>query len=292
MNTTQELHQKIKSPDGVDIAYSIRRYSGARYTLVMLHGLASNLTRWSEFSNHTELASRMNLLRLDLRGHGNSMSYGSIGHHLWQQDLQAILQKESVEEIILVGHSMGAQLAMHYTVSQPERVRGLVLIDPTLPKKLKGPLAVARRLRYPLLIVITLMRLFNQLTHRQRIYPQRDLYILDKKTRQLMASESAGIIAELYTSPKEDLKYMPLVNYLQDVYASTGPLPDLSKIKCPVKVLLSKDSSIVDPANIKDYFAPGVPVEISEINANHWPLTEKPEETRQVIDQWCLHQIT
>jgi pimeloyl-ACP methyl ester carboxylesterase len=186
---------------------------------------------------------------------------------------------------------MGAQLALHYAAAHPSKVKGLILIDPTLPKKLKGWLAIARRLRYPLWFVIAVMRLSYKLVNRHKTYPNRDLHALDMKTRKLMARESRDIIADLYSSPKEDLKYMPLVNYLQDIYASTGRLPDLSKIHCPVKVLLSKDSSIVDTANIKDYFSPDIPLEISEINANHWPLTEKPEETQRMIDGWCLNQL-
>ena len=291
MNQPSEISKRLESPDGVGVSYSIKHCPGAKYTLLMLHGLASNQTRWSEFIRFTCLSEHMNLLRADLRGHGHSMTLSRIGHSVWQEDLQNILARESLDNVILVGHSMGAQLAMHYAVSKPAQVRGLILIDPTLPEKLKGWLAVARRLRFPLLIVITLMRLFYRLTNRQQIYPQRDLYVLDKKTREVMARESEEIIAKLYTSPKEDLKYMPLVNYLQDVYASTSPLPDLTKIRCPVYVLFSQSSSIVGAVNIKDYFAPDIPLKISEINANHWPLTEKPEETRQAIDQWCLHQI-
>lgn len=292
METQQEQNRKIKSPDGVDIAYSITHCPGATHTLVMLHGLASNQSRWFEFLNKTVLTSRINLLRMDLRGHGHSMSYGYIGHPIWQQDLSAILRQESLDKVILAGHSMGAQLALHFTVSHSTKVEGLVLIDPTLPKKLKGWLAFARRLRYPLWLVIVIMRQLHKLKPQSKTYPYRDLYKLDKQTRELMVHESADIIADLYTSPTVDLKYIPLINYLQDVYATTGPLPELSKIQCPVCILLSKGSSIVDATNIKDYFSMDKVLDIIEIDANHWPLTEKPEETKRAIEEWCLKQIT
>ncbi len=47
--------------------------------LVLLHGLASNLTRWSEFVEHSALRGWHDLIRIDLRGHGVSDGGGTIG---------------------------------------------------------------------------------------------------------------------------------------------------------------------------------------------------------------------
>ena len=291
MPMLQEQNKRYQSSSGVSISYHISRCPDASCSLILLHGLASNHTRWTEFINNTKLAQTMNLLRLDLRGHGESMTRGRINHSIWQQDLYEILQQESLDTIIIVGHSMGAQLALHYTLAQPTQVRGLVLIDPTIPERLKGRLALARRFRYPLIMLVALYRIFCSLNPFPKTYPQRDLYELDKKTRQLMLKQSTDVIAELYTSPSQDLKYIPLVNYLQDVLANISPLPDVSTIRCPVQLLLSQSSTIVESDNIQEIFPKETVIDITEIDANHWPLTEKPEETRQSIDEWCLKVI-
>lgn len=288
-NKTQtKLYQ---SSDGVCISYLFRECENASHTLLMLHGLASNHSRWSEFVSNTQLADKMNLIWLDLRGHGKSHSKCKINHNIWQQDLFGILQQESQKKVIIVGHSMGAQIALHFTLQHPSFVESLVLIDPTLPKKLKGKLAIAKRLRFFLKLLITILRLINKLPITTKTYPDRDLQALDRKTRLLMNSQSVEIIAKLYTTPAEDLKYMSLLNYLQDLYATTQALPDLKNIKCPVKILLSKGSTIVDASEMKSYFSSNNALEITEIDANHWPLTEKPEETRHLIEDWCLNQI-
>lgn len=291
MANLNEKNKYYKAPDGVTISYFINRCPGAKYTLLMLHGLASNHTRWTEFTEHTQLARHMNLLSLDLRGHGRSVTKGRINHDIWQQDLRGILQQESLDQIIIVGHSMGAQLALHYALRHPAQICGLLLIDPTLPSKLRGKLEVAKRFRILLKLYVFVLILFNRLTRTEKRFPDRDLHLLDIKTRELMEEHSTEIIAKLYTTPSADLKYMSLANYLQDLYATTGALPELTTIHCPVKVVLSTGSTIVDAGAIKNRFAPDLEFEVAEINANHWPLTEKPDETREAIDKWCLALI-
>lgn len=293
MSELQEQSRQFRAANGINISYKISRCLDASHTLVLLHGLASNHTRWSEFIDHTQLTGLANLLRLDLRGHAGSMTRGQIiDHKIWMQDLRGILEKEALNNIILVGHSMGAQLAMHYAIAHTQDVAGLVLIDPTLPRELKGKLAAARRLRYTLYAGILLLILLYRLVPLHRKYPVCDLRALDIKTRDLMTQYSPDVIARLYTSPRTDLQYLPLTNYLQDLYATISPLPDVSRIQCPVKVLLSRSSSIVNPSNVRNYFSPVIDLDVSVIDANHWPLTEKPDETRHAIDEWCQKLIT
>lgn len=292
MNTSKEIQRQYRSKEGCCICYSVIHRSKTSYSLVMLHGVASNQTRWSEFLSQTKLKDHANTLRLDLRGHGCSLSYEPVNHAVWQKDLQGILQQESLQNIILLGHSMGAQLALNYAVAFPEQVAGLVLIDPTFPDKIRGALGIARRLRYLIKAIIFLLKFKIRFMPEKIIYPYLDLQKLDQKTREHMVTQGPDVIVDLYTSPSEDLKYLPLINYLQDIYASTAPLPDLSMIRCPVKILVSRSSAVVSTGNIEPYFPGCKDLEVTEIEANHWPLTEKPEDTRQAIDDWCLKLIT
>jgi len=293
MNELQELSKQYQAPDGARIFYKLITRPDSNYTLVMLHGMASNHTRWTEFISYSRLIQSMNFLRLDLRGHANSMVFGHrIGHGIWKRDLHEILNQESLNRVILLGHSMGAQLALHYALTYPEQVMGVVLIDPTLPGELKGQLSLARRLHYPLWIAIQLLRLLTKINPLKKAYSVCDLHELDIKTRKLMTSQSVDVLVELYSSPKEDLKFLPFVNYLQDVYAVTSALPDISAIRCPIHLLLSRASSIVKPENVVKYFPVQNPPEVTYIDANHWPLTEKPDDIRDAIDTWCRKLIT
>jgi len=285
-----EQNRYYRSADGTHIFYTIKPCPGAEYSLLLIHGMASNHTRWSEFLENTKLSHQMVLLRPDLRGHGRSMTQHTFGHVLWTLDLHAILQQENLRQVFIAGHSMGAQLALHYAATYPDQVPGLILIDPTFPNDLKGWLKLARRLRYPLGVVLMMSRLMSRILQHNKKFPYCDLHALDIQTREQLTLRNPVYLSKLYSSPRFDLRFMPLANYLQDIYETVRPLPELKSIHCPVLLLLSKKSSIVH-VNSEDHFAKTTEVELVSIESNHWPLTEKPDQTRQAIDDWCYKQL-
>ena len=83
-----ENQRSLRRPDGVDIAYRVSPARDPTFpTVVLLHGMASNLTRWSEFVEHTTLTQRHDGTRVDLRGHGDSPTRAAIGLERWADDL-------------------------------------------------------------------------------------------------------------------------------------------------------------------------------------------------------------
>lgn len=279
--------EKLLPLKGFNFAYWIDRVAGAKHTLVMIHGLASNHTRWSEFSEGTSLRQRWNLLRLDLRGHGDSMYRGLISRKRWVADLDALVRAEDLAPVVLLGHSMGVEVAMDYAVHHPHRIKGLVFIDPVIPEYLTGVLGWARRFRWLLRPTIVLIWLVNMLVYRRRQFPSRDLRVLDEKTRATLAANPGMQISDLYMNPTADFPYIPIANYLQDVCEVVRPLPDLNAIRVPVLVIMSHGSELRDleKSYARLHHMPNV--EIHAIDCDHWPITEKPVEVRQVIDAWC-----
>lgn len=88
-------------------------------------------------------------------------------------------------------------------------------------------------------------------------------------------------------NPFEDLKYLPLANFLQDVIEVVRPLGALEKITCPVLVLLSKGATMSDVDKNSRIIHQMPNSQIEYIEADHWLLTEKPDEARQAIEGWC-----
>src|SRR5581483_2452450 len=116
--------------------YGVSRAASPRGVIVLIHGMASNLTRWSEFLEHTTLKRDWTVLRVDLRGHGESTTRARIGMKIWSHDIAALLDAEGFERAVLIGHSLGAHLALHFAARFAARVRALVLIDPVFPQAL------------------------------------------------------------------------------------------------------------------------------------------------------------
>jgi pimeloyl-ACP methyl ester carboxylesterase len=104
--------------------------------VVMLHGLVSgNMASWYS-AIASPLAAEHRVLIYDQRGHGDS-SLPAAGFDLEQQarDLQAVLTFDGLgtTPVDVVGHSMGALIALHYALGQPQRVQRLVLVDAPMP---------------------------------------------------------------------------------------------------------------------------------------------------------------
>jgi lipase len=74
------------------------------------------------------------LLAPDLRGRGRSgrlpSPYGMAAH---VDDLIAVLDHAGVRRVIVIGHSMGCNIAARFAADRPERVSAVVLLDGGLP---------------------------------------------------------------------------------------------------------------------------------------------------------------
>jgi pimeloyl-ACP methyl ester carboxylesterase len=281
-----EAGKAFTTADGARIAYRLQRAGAPRRTLVLLHGLASNLTRWSEFAAQTRLAESWDILRLDLRGHGGSLHRGRVGMPVWCDDLAALLTAEGVPRAVLAGHCLGANLALWFALRAPERVAGLVLIEPMFRRALAGTLASAAALRSLLAALVPPLLLLAALgLHRRRLAPL-DLAELDRAARATMA-ESGAFPQARYASTLEDLRSLPTSIYFQDIIAVTGPLPDLATIRAPALALLSAGGTFSDPDMTARLLVPLRGCRIERIAAQHWIPTEQPQAMREAIERWC-----
>src|SRR3989344_38634 len=159
----------LPTADGATLGYRLFRGAAApRRLIVLLHGVASNMSRWAEFEEHTALQRTWDLLRLDLRGHGESFARTGLNLDVWSRDLRDILDAEGYEQALLIGHSLGAQIAMQFAARFPARLLGLVLIDPIFQRALRGSLLTLNRLRPAIRLLVAGVRLVNSLGFRRR----------------------------------------------------------------------------------------------------------------------------
>ncbi|MEW6313400.1 MAG: alpha/beta hydrolase [Pseudomonadota bacterium] len=275
----------LQRPDGATLTYFLHR-SAAHRAIVLLHGLASNASRWEEFAEHTRLRERWNLLRLNLRGHGEPVLRCRLDMETWCGDIAAVLAAEGHDQALLIGHSLGANVALHFAARYRERVQGLVLIDPVYPQALRGKLRWTRRFAPLLRVLAVLLLRLNALGICRGAMPRLDLRALDEEMRAVLAHHRAAIVRR-YASPRADLRYFPLANYLQELAAITRPLPAAETITAPVLVLLSSGAAFCTPASVERIAQHYPHGHIVTIPAYHWPLTECPEQVRAAIEAWC-----
>ena len=97
--------------------------------VALLHGLSA--TRRNVVQGSRALVKRgYRLISYDARGHGASQPAPSYDYADLVADLEAVLDELELDEVALVGSSMGAATAMAFTLEHPERVPALVQITP------------------------------------------------------------------------------------------------------------------------------------------------------------------
>ncbi len=95
---------------------------GSGPLLVWLHGFTQ--TRDSAHEFRTILAGTFEVVTIDLPGHGEN---SRIGVSL-DATADLLAQVLPVEPFILAGYSFGARVSLHFALSHPQRLRGLVLL--------------------------------------------------------------------------------------------------------------------------------------------------------------------
>jgi esterase len=293
-DSTMEHAHTLAMRDGAAIVYRLSTAGLDRArVIVLLHGLASNMTRWSEFAEQTTLKQRFNMMRLDLRGHGESFTRGRVGMRIWCEDLLTLLDHEKYDRAILVGHSLGAQVALHFAVRYPERTAGLVLLDPVLREALRPRWRLIAWISPLAWLLIASIRLLNRLGLRRRRIPNRDLRRLDEVTRAKLLNQGRqeDMIAR-YSSPWPDLEHFPTANYIQEYLELLRAVPSFKTITAPVLMLLSSGITFTDIGSMRTTANALRDCEVQLVRAYHWPLTENPVGVREAIERWIERRIT
>jgi pimeloyl-ACP methyl ester carboxylesterase len=115
-----------RSADGVRIAYEVR---GAGHpALVLVHGWSCDRGYW--LAQLEPLSREFRVVTLDLAGHGGSDS----GRTEWSiaafgNDVARVVQDLALEEVVLVGHSMGGDVILEAARRPPGLVDALVWVD-------------------------------------------------------------------------------------------------------------------------------------------------------------------
>ncbi len=112
--------------DGYQVHY---RDEGSGAVLLLLHGTASNLHTWREWTD--TLKTRYRIIRVDLPGFGLSGPTKERDYSMaaYSRFLDRFLDALHIDSCAIAGNSLGGQIAWNYALDQPRRVRRLVLID-------------------------------------------------------------------------------------------------------------------------------------------------------------------
>jgi pimeloyl-ACP methyl ester carboxylesterase len=228
---------------------------GAGDDVVLIHGLISaSMASWY-FAVGQPLSATRRVLMYDQRGHGSSPVAAS-GYDLDSQaaDLAQVLAHYGANgPVDLVGHSMGALIALHFAQRFPHRVRRLVLVDAPLPANVH--------------ILPSLLAMSSKTALEQHIDHQHQPKLLGRRRTRVFERLSALIFGS---------------SLIADV-AAMG-LPDragLATVIMPTLLIYGQSSPCLDAAAILESALPDVRSTL--LACGHYIIEEAPVELLAAI---------
>ena len=112
--------------NGTDVSYQY--FVGSGTPVLLVHGVGSSTQTWSELYSRLTQAGR-SVLAVDLFGHGQSGAGNgdySLGANATM--LRDVLNVLHIEQVHLVGHSLGGGVSMQMFYQYPDRISSLTLI--------------------------------------------------------------------------------------------------------------------------------------------------------------------
>lgn len=127
--------QHFMTRDGLKLAYYVDDFTdpwSKPETVFLLHAAMGNSQRW--FSWVPKLSRRYRVIRMDLRGHGQSSIPSpeqdfSLQHLV--DDAVALMDQLGINQAHIVGNSAGGYVAQQLTIQHPLRVKTLALYGAT-----------------------------------------------------------------------------------------------------------------------------------------------------------------
>ncbi|MEL7332496.1 MAG: alpha/beta fold hydrolase [Cyanobacteria bacterium J06560_2] len=258
--------------------------------LLLIHGAGSSLEQWRE--NLTEFAKERPVYALDLLGFGGSQKVATeLSSDLWVEQVADFCQIFFHKPMFLMGHSLGALVALQTATTYPEHVSRLIMLTlPAARPEIGGSAAkvgavVEGWFASPLLIR-PLFRLVRQpwiIRAALRAIAQKpekvDAALVDSFVRPTRDRGAARMFCYLVKSRTSDA-FSPLTRDL---------IPQLT---IPTLLLWGKRDRIIPITwgryvNTLNHHLTFVEVE----DAGHFFYDELAESLHDLIDQWLSGQL-
>jgi 3-oxoadipate enol-lactonase len=211
--------------NGISMHYEIK---GKGSNLVLIHGAGDNLEMWY---NQVPVFSRnYRVITYDVRGSGKSESpEGQYSISLLAQDSYQLMKAIGVQGAYFVGYSMGGRIATELALNYPELVKALVLACSS-PGLTPLPPEALGRLRSKLdFLDRGDMKAFAEAMTREAFSPGFE--------------SSHPTVFKEYLKVKLQNKPVSIARIIRMSHPRNAP--DLSKIKCPVLLIVGENDWII-----------------------------------------------
>lgn len=239
------------------------RIEGEGKPLLIIHGFLGMSDNWKTLgSQYAALGFEVHLL--DLRNHGRSFHSEEFSYEVMVDDLIDYCQHHQLQNVSIIGHSMGGKVAMLFAVSHPNQVEKLIIADigsryyaPHHQSILAGLNAVD----------------FSQKPSRGEVEEILYPFIPDFGTRQFL-------MKNLYWKTPEQLDFRFNLNVFNDKIDEIGKaLPQNTRFEKPTLFIRGGNSDYITQSDlplIENHFPQYALQTIP--NVGHWLHAEDPKQ--------------
>ena len=279
-STNHDREVRAEVPGGSIVAWQ----AGGGPDALILHG-GPGLSDYTA-PLAAELGDGFRVLRYQQRGLAPAPVSGPFDVERHVADAIAVLDAAEIERAYVVGHSWGGHLALHLAVGHPDRVLGLVAVDPlgAVPDGGASDLGENLAVRIP-----------PAQAARARELDERALAGLGTAEEAL---ESLSIVWPGYFAKPEHAPPMPPLEISADCYAGTFRSilwhfehktleRGLPSLRTPTALVLGAASPIPPEHGIATAaLIPGARYRI-ESDCGHFPWLERPGSVREALEAIC-----
>lgn len=253
---------------------------GEGETTLLLHG-------WLDHAHSFDLLAPLlpgRTVALDFRGHGDSdwAPAASFYHFVeYLADLDAVLDQTSATRI--VGHSMGAAVALLYAGARPDRLKHLTMLD-------AAPLTI-RSTEVPARLTAWLGDL-KKPRARRRVDSVEDAAARLLRFTPTLGQAAATLLATHGVSPDGDglaWKWDPWLRAHSPLPFTEGALQALlPEVKAPVLLLRGSRGMTADTADLQARLAkvPRLTIETIDDAAHHLHLDQPQAVANRILAHW------
>ena len=247
--------------------------------ILLLHGFTGAAINWSSIA--ARLTGTRRVVTIDILGHGKSASPEDEKRYAIEHvaaDLLAILDRFGLEQVSVLGYSMGGRLALYLALSHPDRVDKL-LLESAQPGIEDDSERVAR---------VQEDRLLADWIVRQGIHD----FVVFWENIPMWASQGKLSSEEKVRLHEQRLQNNPigLANSLRGMGAGAQPSlwNRLHEIVAPVQLVVGElDSRYVDVAERMKRKRPDWRLEIIK-DAGHCAHLERPEDFFSIVERFVV----
>jgi len=229
--------------------------------LIILHGLLGTSDNWQTLGKRFAESHEVHLL--DQRNHGRSEHTAEHNYEAMANDLLHYINNAGLEEIDLLGHSMGAKTALTFADQHPDRIHSLVIAD------------MAARAYSPHHQLI-----FEALAEAPITTAESRSEIEEFLLRKLDdASMVSFLMKNLKRSRSSGFQWRPNILVLKGALDSIVERVPLEINTTPTLVIYGGDSNYVSSDDVDEFEEQCMQLEIHRIEgAGHWLHASHPEE--------------